>query len=115
MCSCSYIAVLKWAFPVITVENRSDWLDESDLDLLMEELGPIDTMWEKLGWTLDISDEQLKDTGTQCSYHGNHGDALWDVLQKWLPGPSHWGGIVHALRSIRMDGLCSELNIKYGG
>ena len=80
----------------------------------MEELGPIDTMWVELGWTLDISDEQLEDIRTQCSYHGNHGDALRGVLQKWLPGPSHWGGIVHALRNIGKDRLCSELKVKYG-
>ena len=78
----------------------------------MEELGPVDTKWEELGRTLGVSKEHLEDIRTH--YHGNHGAALQEVLQIWLPGPSHWGGIVHALRSIQKDCLCSELKVKYG-
>ena len=77
----------------------------------MKELGPVDTMWEELGWSLDISDEQLEDIRTQYSCHG---DALREMLRIWLPGGSHWGGIVRALRSIQKDSLCSRLKVKYG-
>ena len=70
-------------------------LYESDLDMLVEELGALHNKWRALGEALGLSDEKLEVIGTQ---HSHTEDCLQAILIKTLPTP--WHDVIHALREV---------------
>ena len=79
-------------------------LYESDLDVLVEELSPVNSKWKKIASILD---------GVETSHPS---DGLREVLQRWLRSGYgvHWHRVLEALRSVREECLASELKRKYG-
>lgn len=88
-----------------------DWLHETDLDVLVEELGPVQANWEPLGQALQVTEENLAAIRTSYAYPR---DCLRELIRVWLPGLANWGALIHALRSVGEDFVCSELKKKYG-
>jgi len=84
-------------------------LYESDLDVLVEDLQSVQTKWEAIGRAFNIREETLEDIRTRYS-HTRPGNALREVLRKWLP--NHWEEAVDALRCIGEEHLASELKLK---
>lgn len=82
-----------------------------DLDVLVEELSPVQTKWEALGQALEVPQENLEAIRTE---YCNPLDSLRKMLRGWLHDLQHWRDVVDALRSIGEDRLSSELKVKYG-
>ena len=71
----------------------------------MEELSPVNSNWEQLGWELGVS-------GVEAS---SPGDGLCKVLRKWLKYHiAYWGDVFKALINVGEERLASELKVKYG-
>lgn len=88
-------------------------LYESDLDVLVEELRPVNTKWKEVGWVFKISEKHLE------AIHKRYGlpdDCLRETLLLWLKSKSskNWIHVVGALRTVGEDNLCHELKRKYG-
>ena len=86
-------------------------LDESDLEVLVEDLQTVQTKWEAIGRALRLREETLEDIHTQYG-HTKPGDGLREVLRLRLP--TYWDRFVDALRSVGDDRLASKLKVKYG-
>ena len=89
-------------------------LEESDLDLLTQELRPVQHKWESIGRELDLYDWVSADN-THYQYQGDDGDRLRAMLKRQLQYTPTWRNIVHALRSpdVGESQLADELEAKY--
>ena len=91
-------------------------LYESDLDVLVEDLSPVNSKWKEIGTELYVRVSKVEAS--------HPSDGLLEVLRKWLyrDGLSHltrsyainWHHVVRALRSVGEGHLASELKVKYG-
>ena len=82
------------------------WLGVSDLDVLVEELSPVNSKWKEIAVYLGIKDVEAS----------HPSDGLREVLQRWLDGGygTHWYRVVETLRRVGEKHLASELKVKYG-
>jgi len=88
------------------------YLYESDLDVLLEELGALHNKWRALGAALHLSKKDLEAISTQ---HSHTEDCLQAILIKWLPTVyGTWHGLIDALRRVGEDGVANRLKVKYG-
>jgi len=110
LCVLMYTVVLQWSL-LLYLRFAIGVLDESDLDLLVEDLQSVQTKWEAIGRWLYIREETLEDIRTLYS-HTRPGDVLREVFRNWLP--NFWHNVVRALRSVGEEHLASELKVKYG-
>jgi len=88
-------------------------LYESDLDVLVEELGPLHKKWRALGEALHLSKKDLEAISTQ---HSHTEDCLKGMLTNWLHtklAPT-WHVVIDALRRVGEDGVANRLKVKYG-
>jgi len=82
-------------------------LYESDLDVVVEELSPVNSKWKKLGTELRVR------VGEVEASHPS--DGLCEVLRRWLRGYGrNWHHVLRALRRVGEEHLASELKGKYG-
>lgn len=93
-------------------------LYESDLDVLVEELGALDNKWRALGEALHLSKEDLEAIGTQ---HSHTEDCLQGMLINWLHTkddiilfPPTWQDVLGALREVGEAEVANRLKVKYG-
>jgi len=89
------------------------FLYESDLDVLVEELGALHNKWRALGKALHLIKEELKAIGTQ---HSHTEDCFKGILIKCLDAGNLavWNDVLHALRRVGEDGVANRLKVKYG-
>ena len=98
-------------------------LEESDLDLLTQELKTMEEHWENTGRGLGLEESNLRNIHT--SYSTSH-DRLKETLRRWLKGELNlhairlghvttWRNIVDALRvpNAKASQLADELEAKY--
>ena len=80
----------------------------SDLDVLVEELSPVNSKWKELGAKLGVTVRGME--ATQPS------DGLRKMLREWLQEDLNprWHEVLRALRSVGEGHLASELKVKYG-
>jgi len=89
-----------------------DVLYESDLDVLVEELGALHNKWRVLGEALHLSKKDLEAISTQ---HSHTEDCLKGMLINWLPGTiKTWHHVIDAVREVGEDGVANRLKVKYG-
>ena len=88
-------------------------LDESDLDLLTQELSGVKQKWDEIGrelqWTIHGADGIRRQ-------HSDDGDRLRKMLRRQLQTPyTTWRNIVDALRSpsVAESQLADQLEAKY--
>lgn len=82
-------------------------LYDSDLDVLVEELSPVNSKWKKLSSELHVR------VGEMEASHPI--DGLREVLQRWLTGYARfWRTVPKALRCVGEECLARELKVKYG-
>ena len=84
-----------------------DHLFESDLDVLVEELSPVNSKLKELAIYLEIEEVEAS----------HPSDSLREVLWKWfhIPfGGQTWHEVLRALRRVGEGHLASELKLKYG-
>ena len=87
-------------------------LEQSDLDLLTQELRPVQHKWESIGYELPYI-YSVDDIHRQ---HSDDGDRLRGMLRKQLQGPYiTWRNIVDALRSpgVGQSQLADELEANH--
>ena len=86
-------------------------LEESDLDLLTQELRPAQHKWESIGDELPYG-YSVDDIRRQ---HSDDGDRLREMLSTQLHGITTWRNIVDALRSpgVAKSQLADQLEAKY--
>ena len=96
-----------------TLHFASDLLEESDLDLLTQELTEVKLKWYEIGVDLGLKDEVK-------NIHRQYSDldvCLRETLRAELqhPQPTTWRNIVDALRSpgVRESQLADQLEAKY--
>ena len=83
------------------------FLHESDLDVLVEELSPVNSKWKEIGRELYVGVD-----GVKASHPS---DVLREVLRRWLTGIARpWHDVLRALRRVGEEHLASELKVKYG-
>ena len=86
----------------------------SDLDLLTQELRPVQHKWESIGGELRPWVYSADDIRRQFS---DYGDRLMEMLSTQLqdPNPTTWRNIVDALRSpgVAESQLADQLEAKY--
>ena len=87
------------------------FLYESDLDVLVEELGALHNKWRALGEALGLSDEKLEVIGTQ---HSHTEDCLQGMLINWLDDLVAWRDVINALRRVGEADVANRLKVKYG-
>ena len=86
-------------------------LGETDLDLLTQELRPVQHKWEDIGYELPYFDS--------ADYirhrYSDDGDRLREMLRERLHGVTTWRNIVDALRSpyVGQSQLADQLEAKY--
>ena len=98
-------------------------LEESDLDLLTQELNSVDKHWENIGRGLGHDESNLSNIRT--SYSTSH-DRLKETLRCWLKSElrlnaiflghvTTWRNIVDALRvpNVKVSQLADQLEAKY--
>ena len=85
-------------------------LYESDLDVLVEELGALHNKWRALGEALHLSKKDLEAISTQ---HSHTEDCLKGMLINWLPGKT-WHNVIDAVRTVGEDDVANRLKVKYG-
>lgn len=88
-------------------------LYESDLDVLVEDLRPVNAKWKEVGQVFEIAEKHLE------ALHVGDGlpdDCLREVLLLWIKSKcsNNWIHVVGALRTVGEDNLCHELKRKYG-
>ena len=85
---------------------------ESDLDVLVEELGALHNKWRALGEALHPSKKDLEAIGTQ---HSHTEDCLQAILIKMLPTAyGRWHHVIDAVRTVGEDDVANRLKVKYG-
>ena len=86
-------------------------LEKSDLDLLTQELTPVQHKWESIGDELPYS----FNADYIRRHHSDAGDHLRAMLRGQLHGITTWRNIVDALRSpdVGDPQLADELEAKY--
>ena len=94
-----------------TLHFASDLLEESDLDLLTQELRPAQHKWESIGCELLYSADDIH------HQYSDDGDRLREMLRKQLQyfSATTWRNIVDSLRcpGIRESQLADQLEAKY--
>ena len=99
-----YIVVLQWSL-LLYLHFALGRLDESDLDVLVEELSPINSKWKELAIYLHIEEVEAS----------HPSDGLREVLHRWIGQYlAYWQRVLEALRSVGEEHLASELKLKYG-
>ena len=95
-----------------TLHFASEWLEESDLDLLTQELTPAQHKWESIGDELPCP---YYIAGNIRYKYSDDGDRLREMLRKQLQYTITWRNVVDALRSprVRDSQLADQLEAKY--
>jgi len=87
-------------------------LYESDLDVLVEELGALHNKWRALGEALHLPKKNLEAISTQ---HSHTEDCLRATLINWLPTlDATWNSVIYALRMVGEADVANRLKVKYG-
>ena len=88
-------------------------LYESDLNVLVEELGALHNKWRALGDALFLAEEKLDSIGTQ---HSPTGKCLQEMLRMWMDTAigQAWHDVLGALRKVGEDDVANRLKVKYG-
>ena len=111
MCVLMYIVVLQWSL-LLYLHFALGILYESDLNVLVEELGALHNKWRALGEALELSEKNLEAVGTQ---HSNTEDCLQAILINWLPTlDATWDSVIDALRRVGEADVANRLKVKYG-
>jgi len=87
-------------------------LYQSDLDVVVEELGALHNKWRALGEALEISKKDLEAISTQ---HSHTEDCLKGMLINCLQLPGAiWHDVIDALRKVGEADVANRLKVKYG-
>jgi len=89
-------------------------LDDSDLNVLVEELGALHNKWRALGEALPaLSEKKLDFIGTQ---HSPTGKYLQEMLRMWINTVTipTWQHVLGALRMVGEADVADNLKVKYG-